>query len=195
MYQNYIKRFIDIVISLIGILIFVIVLFPVAIAIKLEDKGPVFFNGKRLGKNMKQFKMFKFRTMKVNAPDIRNNDGTTYNSDNDDRVTKIGKILRKTSIDELPQFLNVLIGDMSIIGPRPSPLGNKDMYPKLFFKKYEVKPGITGYNQATLRNSATMKERIKNDAYYSANVSFLLDVKIFFWTIKSVVLRKNINNS
>lgn len=195
MYQSFIKRCIDLLMSLCGIFLFLIVLIPVSILIKIEDNGPVFFNGKRLGKDMKEFTMFKFRTMKVDAPDIRNSDGTTFNSDNDNRVTRIGKFLRKTSIDELPQFVNVLIGDMSIIGPRPSPLGNKDMYPARFFKKYEVKPGITGYNQALLRNAATMEERIENDAFYTENISFILDVKIFFWTIKSVLIRKNINNN
>ncbi len=195
MYQNFIKRIIDILVSIIGVIIFLIFLIPVSILIKLEDQGPVFFNGKRLGKDMKEFKMFKFRTMKVNAPDIRNSDGTTFNSDSDNRVTKVGRILRKTSIDELPQFINVLIGDMSIIGPRPSPLGNKDMYPKEFFKKYHVKPGITGLNQATLRNKATMEERIQNDGFYSDNVSFSLDIKIFFLTVQSVLKRKNINNN
>lgn len=194
MYQNCIKRILDVLISLIGILLLVIVLIPVSLLIKKEDSGSIFFNSKRLGKNMEKFTMFKFRTMKENAPDIRNSDGTTFNSEQDDRVTKIGKFLRKTSIDELPQFINVLKGDMSLIGPRPSPLGNKDMYPKLFFKKYDVKPGITGYNQATLRNSATMEERIENDAFYSENISFLLDCKIFIWTIKSVLKRKNINS-
>ena len=107
---------------------------PVVIMIKLEDKGPVFYNAPRLGKGMREFPMYKFRSMKVNAPDIRNEDGSTFNSDNDPRVTKIGNVLRKTSIDELPQLLNVLKGDMSFVGPRPSPLGNKDIYPKEFFK-------------------------------------------------------------
>ncbi|MGX7025489.1 sugar transferase [Vagococcus hydrophili] len=194
MYQTYIKRILDILISFIGIGILFLVMIPVSIVIKKEDQGPIFFNGKRLGKNMKEFKMYKFRTMKTGAPDLRNSDGTTYNSASDQRVTNVGHTLRKLSVDELPQFINVLKGDMSIIGPRPSPLGNKDMYPKKFFKKYEVKPGITGYNQALLRNSATMDERIENDAYYTDNISFFLDVKIFYWTLKSVIRRKNINN-
>lgn len=195
MYQNYIKRLLDIIISFLGIIIFIIVLIPIVILIKIEDRGPIFFNDKRLGKNMNVFTMYKFRTMKVNAEDIRNDDGTTYNSDNDSRVTKVGRVLRKTSIDELPQFINVLIGDMSVIGPRPSPLGDKFMYPEEFFLKYEVKPGITGYNQAILRNSATMEQRIKNDAFYTNNISFILDVKIFFLTIKTVLFRKNINQN
>jgi len=195
MYQKIIKRVLDIIISIIGIIFLAIVSIPISLAIKLDDRGPVFFYDKRLGKNMKVFTMYKFRTMKVNAEDIRNSDGTTYNSEQDSRVTKVGRILRKTSLDELPQFINVLKGDMSLIGPRPSPLGDKSSYPSIFFKKYDVKPGITGYNQATLRNSATMDQRMTNDAFYTDNVSLFLDIKIFCLTIKSVFLRKNIHQN
>lgn len=195
MYRYGIKRFLDIIFSLLGLPILLIITIPVAILIKFEDGGPVFYSGPRLGKNMKEFKMYKFRSMKVNAPDIRNEDGSTYNSDNDPRVTKIGKILRKTSIDELPQLINVLKGDMSLIGPRPSPLGNKDLYPKEYFRKFEVRPGITGYNQALLRNKSTMEQRIKNDLFYVDNISFLLDLKILLLTFISVIKRKNINRN
>ncbi len=107
---------------------------------------------------MKKFRMLKFRSMKMNAADIRNPDGTTYNSVKDDRQTKIGKILRQTSLDELPQFLNVLMGDMSLVGPRPSPMGNEKTYTTFIKKKFKVRPGITGYNQALKRNSATLEE-------------------------------------
>ena len=139
--------------------------------------------------------MFKFRSMKVNAPDIRNADGTTYNAVNDSRVTKVGKFMRKTSIDELPQLINVLVGDMSFVGPRPSPLGDKSMLPFLFYKKFDVQPGITGYNQAYFRNSATIDEIISNDAFYVENVSFIMDLKIIFATAITVALRKNINRN
>lgn len=131
----------------------------------------------------------------MNAKDIRNADGSTYNSAQDDRQTKIGKFLRKTSLDELPQFINVLFGDMSFIGPRPSPMGNEITYTDYVKKKFTVRPGITGYNQALKRNSATLEERYKNDVYYAEHVSFGLDVKIILLTIKSVLLRKNIYNS
>lgn len=192
MYQYVIKRLLDIVFALIALPIFLIVLIPVAIAIKLDDRGPVFYNAPRLGKNMKPFKMYKFRSMVVNAPDLRNADGTTYNSEDDPRVTRVGKILRKTSIDEIPQILNVLKGDMSFVGPRPSPLGNKDMYPEEFFEKFKVRPGITGYNQALLRNQSTMEQRIANDQYYVNNISFVLDAKIILMTVLSVLKRENI---
>ena len=185
MYQSYIKRICDVVLA--------IMLLPfIGIIIKLDDRGPVFFKGPRLGKDMKEFRMFKFRTMKVNAPDIRNEDGTTFNSSQDERLTRVGKFLRKTSLDELPQILNVLRGEMSFIGPRPSPLGNKDMYPKEFFEKYKVLPGITGYNQAILRNQSTMEERSANDAYYVNNISARLDIKIIYLTVISILKSKNI---
>ncbi|WP_010677045.1 sugar transferase [Bacillus timonensis] len=195
MYRYGIKRFFDIVASLCALPFLLIIMIPVAIIIKLEDKGTVFYNAPRLGIEMKEFKMYKFRSMKVNAPDIRNEDGTTYNSKDDPRVTKIGKILRKTSIDELPQLLNVLKGDMSFVGPRPSPLGNKDIYPKEFLRKFEVRPGITGYNQAVYRNNSTMDQRIKNDSFYVDNISFTLDIKIILMTISSVLASKNINRN
>ncbi|UBH11658.1 sugar transferase [Macrococcus armenti] len=193
MYQKYIKRILDILMSLILLPIMIIIFVPVAILIKMEDKGSIFFNGSRLGQQFKEFKMLKFRTMKENAPDIRNSDGSTFNSDNDPRVTKVGRILRKTSLDEVPQVINVLKGDMSFVGPRPSPLGNMDKYPEFYKQKFNVKPGITGYNQATLRNSATMEERMKNDYFYANNVSFTLDAYIIVKTIVSVIQQKNIN--
>ncbi|MEI5989598.1 sugar transferase [Enterococcus crotali] len=192
MYQFFIKRIFDILISVILLPFICLICFIFAIAIKLEDGGSIFYNAERLGKNMKRFKMFKLRTMKENAPDIRNVDGSTFNSSDDYRVTKIGLILRKTSIDELPQLVNVLLGDMSLVGPRPSPLGNEHRYSKEFKMKFEVQPGITGLNQALLRNAASMDERMKNDVYYVENMSFFLDFKIILLTIFSVIKRKNI---
>lgn len=120
MYKQYIKRGIDIVLSLIALPFVLIVIIIMAPIIFINDPGPIFYNGLRRGKNGKTFKMFKFRSMYVNSPDIRNVDGSTFNSDDDPRVTKIGKIMRKLSIDEIPQLLNVLIGDMSFVGPRPT---------------------------------------------------------------------------
>lgn len=194
-YRTIIKRILDIVISLIALSFITIIGIPVAIAIKLEDGGSVFFLGTRYGKNMKKFKMYKFRSMKMNAKDIRNADGTTYNSAKDDRQTKVGRFLRKTSIDELPQFINVLKGDMSLVGPRPSPMGNEHTYTDFVKRKFKVRPGITGYNQALLRNSATLEERYKNDVYYAEHVSLFFDIKIIVMTVKGVLGRKNIYNS
>ena len=194
-YRNYVKRALDIVVSIIALPFIILAGIPIAIAIKIEDGGSIFFLGPRYGKDMKKFRMFKFRSMKMNAKDIRNADGTTYNSDQDDRQTKVGKFLRKTSLDELPQFFNVLIGDMSFIGPRPSPMGNEATYTEFIMKKFQVRPGITGLNQALKRNSATLEERYKNDVYYAEHVSFRLDAKIVVMTVFTVISRRNIYNS
>ena len=195
MYKHLFKRLIDIIVCIIGLPFFAILFIIFAPIIKLTDKGPVFYNAERLGLKGSVYKMYKFRSMRVNAPDIRNKDGSTYNSDNDPRVTKIGHIMRKTSVEETPQILNVQKGDMSIIGPRPFVTTHYEGYDKLDEqgrKRLSVRPGITGYSQAYFRNSITQEEKIKNDCYYADNVSFALDFKIFFQTIKSVLKHDNI---
>ena len=196
MYRDHIKRIFDIIISLFVLPFFCIVFIFVAPAIWLNDRGPIFYNAPRLGKDGRVYKMFKFRSMKVNSPDIRNTDGSTYNSDDDPRVTAIGKILRKTSIDETPQFLNVLLGDMSLVGPRPHVVARDYRYENLPEEKKHrlaVRPGITGYNQAYFRNSVAAEDKIKNDNYYVDHLSFVLDIKILFHTAYSVLKRENIN--
>lgn len=194
MYKLFFKRFIDIICGFLGCMVFAVAFVFVAPIIYFTDKGPVFYNAERLGKNGKIFKMYKFRSMYVNAPDIKNEDGSTYNSDDDSRVTKIGKIMRKTSIDEFPQFINVLKGDMSVIGPRPTlasvPLSE---YAPEIIRRYDVRPGITGYSQAYFRNSITQQEKFEYDCYYVENLSFVLDVKIIVKTAISVLKRENIN--
>ena len=191
-YEFFFKRIIDFLISLIAlpfVFLSIIVFGPI---IFFTDRGPVFYCGKRIGRNGKIFRMIKFRSMKVNAPDIRTETGDCFNSDDDQRVTKIGKFLRKTSIDELPQFFNVLIGQMSLIGPRPDPIDWLDKYTdeqKLFLKS---RPGITGYNQAYYRNSVQANYKIQNDIYYAKNCSFILDIKIFFKTILTVFKHDNV---
>lgn len=192
MYKKYFKRFLDICFSLIGILIFFLAFIVVAPIIYMTDKGPIFYNAKRLGIYGKPFKMYKFRSMKVNAPDIRNEDGSTYNSDDDPRVTKIGRIMRKTSIDELPQFINVFLGQMSLIGPRPDPLDDMEIYTQEQKEKLKVRPGITGYNQAYFRNTITQDKKFENDVYYAKNISFILDVKIFIKTIITILRHDNV---
>ncbi len=194
-YSTVIKRILDLIISIMAfpfVLLFIIIFAPI---IWLTDRGPVFYCAERLGKKGSTFKMIKFRSMKVNSPNLRNADGSTYNSADDPRVTKIGKLMRKTSIDEIPQFLNVLVGQMSIVGPRAFMTTSYQGYEKLDEKRkkrLEVKPGITGYAQAYYRNSITTEEKIKWDCYYADNVSFLLDLKILFMTAKTVLLRRNI---
>lgn len=195
LYTNFFKRVLDIVLSLILLPFILIACIIIAPIIFIEDKGPIFYNGKRLGKNGKVFKMYKFRSMIVNAPDIRNKDGSTFNSEKDPRLTKIGKFLRKTSIDELPQIINVLKGDMSFVGPRPHIITNYKGYNTLTKEKQQrlkIRPGITGYSQAYYRNSITSDEKIKNDIYYVNNVSLLLDIKIIIKTFVSVINRDNI---
>ena len=178
---------------MLGLPVFALIFIVVAPIIFMEDHGPIFYNAPRLGRNGKVYRMFKFRSMKVNAPDLRNEDGTTYNSDRDPRVTRIGRILRKTSLDETPQLLNVLIGDMSFIGPRPDlPTSIQEIYRTGDERKLSVNPGITGYSQAYYRNSSTIDQRFDGDVFYAENVSFLLDMKIFFKTIKTVFASENV---
>lgn len=194
MYRNIVKRLIDIVISLVTLPFLLLILSVVGILIKSEDRGPVFYKADRLGKNGVPFHMFKFRTMKVNAPDIRNEDGSTFCSDSDPRLTKIGKALRETSVDELPQLLNVLFGQMSLIGPRPDLVEMLSVYEGREVRKLDVVPGITGYNQAYFRNSISMRKRFENDVFYVDNLSFLLDVKIIFKTLYLLIQRKHVYN-
>ena len=174
-------------------LLLILILGPI---IYFTDKGPIFYNGPRIGRDGKVFKMCKFRSMRVNAPDLRTADGSTYNGDDDPRVTKIGRFMRKTSLDEIPQFLNVLAGQMSFVGNRPDTPRMLDVYTDEQKKwLFITKPGITGYSQAYYRNSTTCEEKIANDIYYAKNESFLLDVKIIFRTVRTVLFRENINRS
>jgi len=164
MYKKFFKRLLDFTIALCGLPFVALIFVVVAPLIYLEDRGPVFYNAPRRGKDGKTFKMYKFRSMKVNSPDLKSADGSTYNGDDDPRVTKIGRILRKTSLDETPQLLNILKGDMSIIGPRPT-LATKPLseLPPERLKRYEMRPGLTGYSQAYFRNSITQDEKFKHD--------------------------------
>lgn len=196
MYKHVIKRFFDILIGLVAlpfVLLLIAILGPI---IYFTDKGPIFYNGPRIGLHGKIFKMCKFRSMMVNAPDIRTADGSTYNSEDDPRVTKIGKFMRKTSLDEIPQFLNVLSGQMSFVGNRPDTPRMLEVYTDEQKKWLLItKPGITGYSQAYYRNSTTNEEKIANDIYYAQHESLGMDVKIIFRTIKTVLFRENINRS
>lgn len=193
MYKNYLKRTFDIVTALVLLPFFMVILIIVAPLIYLEDKGAVFYNAPRLGKGGRVFTMFKFRTMKMNAPDMRNPDNSTYSAKDDPRVTKSGKVLRKLSIDELPQLINVLKGDMSIIGPRPHLAGKStSSFDKNRLKCITVRPGITGYNQAFFRNAVSKEEKIENDVYYVDHLSLGMDIKIIFKTFLTVIKAENI---
>ena len=191
-YIRVIKPLLDKIISLLALPIFLLLFIIIGLAIKIEDKGPIFYKAERIGKNSKKIYMYKFRSMKVNAPNILNDDGSTFNSKDDPRVTKIGKILRSTSLDETAQILNVLNGSMSIIGPRASSWEALSSYKEDEIAKMNVKPGITGYTQAYYRNSISVRDKRLKDAWYANHVSFLLDIKIFFKTIKTVLKKENI---
>lgn len=198
MYVHFFKRLIDILIGLLALPFVLLVIIICAPFIYFTDRGPIFYNANRAGKDYKPFKMFKLRSMYVNSPDLKNPDGSTFNSDNDPRVTPIGRFMRKTSLDEFPQFLNILTGDMSFMGPRPklyNPAKSLESMNQDHRDSFKIKPGITGYAQAYFRNSITNEEKFYWDAYYANNISFMMDVKIIFKTIKSVLFRENINTA
>jgi lipopolysaccharide/colanic/teichoic acid biosynthesis glycosyltransferase len=181
-YKRVIKRIFDLLLGLVALPFIALATLVIAPLIYFEDKGPVFYNAPRVGKNRSLFKMYKFRTMSVGAPDLKMEDGSTYNAPDDPRVTKIGAWLRKTSLDELPQILNIIKGDMSFIGPRPDLENEVALYFDGEDRKLAVKPGISGYAQVYGRNALAWHDRIALDVYYVEHQSFILDVKIFFKT-------------
>lgn len=193
MYAKYVKRILDFTLSLLALIVLSPIMIILAICIKIDSKGPIFFLQERLGRNGKVFKIIKIRTMIVNAEHI--GDGLSVKTENDNRITKIGKILRKTSLDELPQLINVVKGDMALIGPRPPvtyhPHKFED-YPEHQKPRFNVRPGITGLAQARVRNNATWDERIEIDLEYINKISFSGDIKIIFDTIKSIFKKENI---
>ena len=196
MYKNCMKRLLDLIGSIILLPVGCLVVIVFAPFIYFEDRGSIFYLAKRRGLNGKIFNMFKLRSMSMNAPDIRNKDNSTYNAPDDPRVTRIGRLMRKTSVDELPQVFNIIKGDMSFIGPRPittdKPMSEYDEKRRI---RLTVRPGITGYSQAYYRNAISQEEKLQNDSWYAQHVSFTLDVKIFFKTIQTVLLRKNVYKS
>lgn len=183
-YDKYVKRGIDIVLSFCGIVVLSPILLGIAIAIKIDDPGPVFFTQKRLGQNKKYFRVYKFRSMKMSTP----HDTPTHMLDDPDQyITKVGKILRAHSLDELPQLFNVLDGSLSLVGPRPG-LWNQDIL-TAERDKYgvnEMKPGITGWAQINGRDSITIEEKAKLDGYWKEHESFLFDLKCLLGTVLKV---------
>lgn len=191
------KRLIDIIGSIVGVVLTIPFIFIVGIAIKLEAKSlkaKVFFVQERVGKDGKLFKMIKFRSMQEDAEEqlknlLRKNEvkGAMFKMKNDPRVTQVGKFIRKTSIDELPQFFNVLIGDMSLVGPRPPLMREVVQYSEMDKARLLVKPGITGLWQVTVRNNANFDVMVKLDLKYIKQLSIRNDLKIIFKTVAAVV--------
>ena len=192
------KRTLDIILSFIGTILLLPIFLIISIAIKLDSKGPVFFVHKRIGKNGKEIGIYKFRTMVDNAEDLIKNFTKeqkeeyerSYKLENDPRVTRIGKFLRKTSLDELPQILNILKGELTIIGPRPIVKKELEKYEENKKKFLSVKPGLTGYWAANGRSDTTYPERVKMELYYIDNMSLWMDIKIFFKTIIAVIKKE-----
>lgn len=196
MYKKFLKRIIDVVLSFIALIILSPLFLIIAVAIKLDSKGPVFFLQERVGLNAKTFKIYKFRSMCVNAE----SQGTgQYSFAGDPRVTRVGKFIRATSIDELPQLINILKGEMSFVGPRP-PLTyhpwELSEYTEAQLRMFEVRPGITGWAQVNGRKEVEWHERIKKNVYYVDHCSIFMDIKILFLTVFKVLKNEdNLNHS
>lgn len=194
MYKNGVKRGIDCILALLVLLIGGIPMLIVALLIRLESPGPALFRQKRIGKDGKVFEILKFRSMCVGA---EHTGSGVYSGKGDARVTKIGRIIRATSIDELPQCINILRGDMALIGPRP-PLTYHpwpyEEYTEEQKRMFEVRPGITGWAQVNGRKDVEWNKRIKLNVWYVDHVSFLLDIKIFFMTIFKVATNADNEN-
>ena len=192
------KRIVDIVLGCIGLVLLSPVFLVIAICIKIDSNGPVIFAHKRIGKNGKEFNMYKFRSMYENAEEMIENFNEeqkreyqeNFKLENDPRITKMGKFLRKTSLDELPQIVNIIKGDLSIIGPRPIVDEELEKYGKNKEKFLSITPGLTGYWQANGRSNTTYEERMQMELYYIDNQSLWLDIKIFFKTIVSVLKKE-----
>lgn len=189
MYRKFFKRFLDISVSLTALLLlgWLIVLFILLLHFANKGAG-VFFLQPRPGKDAKIFKVIKFKTM----TDERDGNGNLL--PDADRLTKIGRFVRSTSVDELPQLINVLKGDMSLIGPRPLLVQYLPLYSKEQARRHEVRPGITGWAQCHGRNAISWREKFKLDVWYVDHLSFLVDIKIILVTLKNVLLRKDINS-
>lgn len=188
------KRFFDILLSIIALIVLQVVMIPTAIAIVINDGWPIFFNQDRNGLNGKVFKMYKFRSMCKNAPHMHAEllasnelDGPAFKMKDDPRITKVGKFIRKTSIDELPQLINIIKGEMSIVGPRPLPTYETENCNEYQLQRYLVKPGLTCYWQCSGRNDIPFDEWIELDLKYISEASLLTDIKIIWKTFISVI--------
>lgn len=192
MYERYIKRALDVAISLVSLIVLSPLLLLIALLIKLESKGPVIFRQKRYGKNKEFFEILKFRTMRTDAPkDVPTNDLRGAKS----YITRVGKVLRKTSLDELPQLWNILRGDMSLIGPRPALWNQYDLMEwRDKFGASMIRPGLSGWAQVNGRDylSRDLEKKARRDGEYASNISFAFDLKCFLLTIVKVFNRQGI---
>ena len=188
MYKLFFKRFFDFILSLIAIIMLSPVYLIVIVLVRIKLGSPVFFIQKRPGKDEKIFKMYKFRTM-TNEVDENGN-----LLPDDKRLTKFGKLLRSTSLDELPELFNILKGDMSIVGPRPLLVRYRPLYNEYQKHRHDARPGFTGWAQCNGRNSISWEEKFDLDVYYVNHITFLLDVKIIFKTVKTVMCREGISS-
>ncbi len=192
------KKSMDLILSFIGLILLIPVFLILAILVKLDSKGPVFYAHTRKGKNRSDIKIYKFRTMYSNSDEIfesfsdeqKEEYYKNFKLDNDPRVTKVGDFLRRTSLDEIPQLINVLKGDLSLVGPRPIVEKEICKYGQYADKLFSVIPGITGYWQSHGRSDTSYDERVKMDMYYIDNKSILLDIKIMFKTVISVIKKE-----
>jgi undecaprenyl phosphate N,N'-diacetylbacillosamine 1-phosphate transferase len=182
-----IKRGFDVLFSLTLLVVLAPVLLLAALAVRLSSPGPILFRQKRLGRNGVPFTCYKFRTMYLNSPDLRNPDGSTYNAADDARVTPVGRFLRRSSLDELPQLINVLKGEMSVVGPRPDIVEALSLYRPGDEKRLEVKPGLTGWAAVHGRNAVPLERRRALDLEYVDNFSLLLDCEILLRTIPTIL--------
>lgn len=193
-----IKRVIDVILASVALILLSPLFAIIAIAIKIDSKGPVFFAHKRIGKNGNIIKLYKFRSMVINAeeliksftPEQMREYKENYKLTNDPRITKVGKFLRKTSLDELPQLINIINGDLSIIGPRPVIADELEKYGTNKDKFLSVTPGLTGYWAANGRSNTTYEQRMEMELYYIDNLSLKMDIKVFFKTILSVLKKE-----
>ena len=192
LWEQVAKRIMDIAVSSTALALLSPPLALIAIAIRFDSSGSVLFRQRRLGRSGRPFTLYKFRTMIENAPDYRNADGSTFNSPSDQRVTRIGHVLRRTSLDELPQLFNVLTGAMSLVGPRPDQVDQARFYREDEWRRNLVKPGITGLAQTGGRNAISWAERKQVDLEYVERQSLLLDLKILWRTIPYVFLSRDV---
>lgn len=187
MYARYIKRFLDLILSLLALIILMPVMIVIYILVRIKLGSPAIFKQQRPGKNEKIFTLYKFRTM----TDKKDENGNLL--PDEQRLTKFGKILRSTSLDELPELFNILKGDMSIVGPRPLLVEYLRLYNEEQRHRHDVRPGLTGFAQVNGRNSISWKEKFRDDIKYIENISFITDIKIVFKTIIKVFKREGIS--